>query len=91
MNVDTGELYGLLNEEELKRLTEELGDSFQQVPKRHRKEANRILKNKKCAQVDMSKDTPLVDWAKRKAIAIKKKPKRYARRKIANDSRKKNR
>jgi len=78
MNVDTGELV---------RLRAGQGkEGFIQVPNELEKEVEKQLNGKDSVMVDMSKDTPLVNWAKSHRTDKKK-----SRAKIAKASRRKNR
>lgn len=58
MNVDTGELIRLRNQTKAP-------EGFTPVPKQHREEANKLLGEKDSVFVNMSKKTPLTDWADR--------------------------
>lgn len=72
MNVNTGELRLLASgsgrEQELTRL---LIEGFIPVPAEHEKEAADILAAQNQVIVDMTMDTPLVNWAKSKQIVHK--------------------
>lgn len=73
MNVDTGELYKHLDN------LQELKEEIYPVPEKHQEEALQELGNKEQVVVNMDKDTPLVNWAKKKR-----------KRKISRQSRKAN-
>ena len=78
MNCDTGELYrhlGLVPENERENVT--------QVPEHYKDEVLEMLQGQNRVKVDMSKSTPLVDWAKKQT---KKK-----KRQMAKNSKKANR
>jgi len=78
MNCNTGDLYrhlGYVPECEKENVTP--------VPEQYKDEVLEILQGQECVNVDMNKDTPLVDWAKKQQ---KKK-----KRKIAKNSKKANR
>ncbi len=78
MNCNTGDLYrslGYVPEIERENIT--------QVPEKYKDEVLKMLQGQEHVKVDMSKNTPLVDWAKRHS---KKK-----KRQMAKNSRKANR
>lgn len=91
MDVRTGELFAFENEEELRKEKDKRGEFLKAVEKEHVSEAREILGGKKRGKADMKKNTPIVRWANQQCVAISKKNKRKARRKIANASRKRNR
>lgn len=65
MNVDTGELRFLaenLSKEERDKL---FAEGFTEVPKNLEEEAMKELLDQQKVFVDMQKDTPLTQWAKR--------------------------
>lgn len=93
MNVNTGELF---------RMTPEMGKRFAKelmehdspikpVPDDFWEEAERLLAEKDSAYVDMKKASPLVDWAKSQRNQPNPNGNRKHRRKMAKQSRKKNR
>ncbi len=82
MNIDTGELYRLTGKE-LEELEEQFGDKIQQVPRELIKEANGELNGNLYTRVNMSKSTPLTNWAK--------KERKKRKRKIAKKSKQRNR
>jgi preprotein translocase subunit SecA len=63
MNVDTGELFKIFDEQQLKLLRELHGDSIQSVPEKLQEEAKKELAGRDQAVVDMTKNSPLVNWA----------------------------
>lgn len=73
MNIDTGELIRL-------REGQEAPEGFVKVPEDLQDEANQLLECQYETKVDMKKNTPLVNWAKKKKRA-----------KMAKNSRRKNR
>ena len=93
MNVDTGELYRLLSHQQ-EELINQIGaekeknikEYFEQVPTEFEEEAMQELGDNDYVKVDMTKNTPLVNWAKKEN---KKKKKRKA--KMAKKSKRNNR
>lgn len=86
MNVDTGELRRL-SAEEFKEIDKTFFKDFVPVPDTFQKEADTLLGDKDSVMVDMTQNTPLVNWSKKKKAEKDKK----AKRKIAEASRKRNR
>ena len=83
MNVNTGELYKMSPEMEtelMKDREKNFKKLFEQVPKEYEEEALKELGDNDYVKVDMNKNTPLVNWAKKKR-----------KNKMAKKSRKKNR
>jgi len=87
MNIDTGELRRFNAEELTKEEQEELFERFRPVPEELSQEANALLGDKESVMVDMTKDTPLVQWANHTRKSTKEKHKA----KIAKASKRKNR
>jgi hypothetical protein len=88
MNVDKGLLYKDL------AAALEAGEKkmdIKEVPKHLQAAAEKELAGKKSAKVDMDKSSPISDWAKSQQAVHPKKNKRRVRRKIATESRKRNR
>ena len=93
MNVNTGELF---------RTDSEIGRRFAQamaehdgeikaVPKEFSEEAERLLGEEERVFADMTADTPLVNWAKSQRNQPNPDGNRKHRRKMAKESRKRNR
>lgn len=84
MNVDTGELRRMaIDGKELELIKQ----GFTQVPTELQEEANKALGNRSSVFVNMKKDTPLANWAKKTRAENKKK----AKRKMAKASKRRNR
>ena len=93
MNVNTGELFRMTPEME-KRFAKEFMEHdspIKPVPDDFREEVERLLTGKDSAYVDMKKASPLVDWAKSQRNQPNPNGNRKHRRKMAKQSRKKNR
>ena len=85
MNIETGEIRRLANAMELEELQKEWGDALREVPPDMYEEADKALMNQKQAFIDLKSDTPLANYAKKERKAQKNK------RKMAKESRKRNR
>ncbi len=81
MNVDTGELFNILNDEQLDELKDRFGDAIQPVPEEHIQEAKKELGNNNYVKVDMTRNTKLINWAKKKRKKKSAKKSRKANRK----------
>lgn len=66
MHIENGDLYKIQDELALKELKERFGELIQPVPKEHEQEALSILGDKEYTNIAMTKNTPLVNWAKKK-------------------------
>lgn len=87
MNTNTGELYGLDNPNVQTQLKSFLAQNeLTEVPEVYQEEASAILNGADHAIVDMTKNTPLVKWAKKDA-----KKKKRIKNKMTKSSRRKNR
>jgi hypothetical protein len=90
MNCDTGELRkfsdSLTNEER-----EAFFKNFIPVPQEFSEEAERLLGEEERVFADMTTDTPLVNWAKSQRNQPHPDGNRLHRRKMAKESRRKNR
>ncbi len=88
MNIDKGLLYkdlaAAVEAGEDERYMKKLPDYLQA-------DAEKKLAGKKSVKVDMTKSSPISDWAKSQQAVHPKKNKRKVRRRIANASKKKNR
>ena len=87
MNIETGELFAVNDEQELQTLKEKEGQFLKEVPEEHAAEATAILAGRKSAQVDLRSSSPLAGWANKERKAARKK----SRAKMAKVSRKRNR
>lgn len=82
MNIDTGELMRFYPDALMP-------DGFMQVPDDFRDEAEKVLKGRDSAVIDLAADTPLAKWAGEQRKLRDGKAK--TRRKMAKASRRKNR
>lgn len=91
MNVNTGELFRMTPEMEKKfaEAMTEKNSPIKAVPDAFADEADRLLGEKDSVFVDMGKESPLVDWAKRNQPHPD--GNRKHRRRMAKESRRKNR
>lgn len=85
MNVNTGELYRITNEEMLKKMKKTFGEAMQPVPEALADEANKVLGEHEYGRIGLRTENTLASWAKNERKKIKNK------RKMAKKSRKVNR
>lgn len=93
MNINTGELFRMTPEME-KEFAKELMERdspIKPVPNDFLEEVERLLAGEDSTCVDMKKASPLVDWAKSQRNQPNPNGNRKHRRKMAKQSRKKNR
>lgn len=86
MNVNTGELRVVADDDELKQLMKEWGDDLRTVPPELQSEANNALNGKSSTYIDLKANTPLANYANKERNKQKK-----SKRKMSQASKKRNR